>query len=273
MAGSGRRSPRAAIRKWPDGPKPMANGRNPGRKRDTRRDPGGFVAIPWSVLDSPAYFELWHPAKALLMELARQCKPGNNGRLLLSSRYLRSRGWKSPRVIGQAKRELLQGGFIHETVKGGFPDKASWYAVTWRAIDRHDGYDAGALASFERGTYRRAVLNTALVPRRPYVSTAVVIEGALADTKAVATRGDSDHSPATTVVHHLDVPSQGHQVEGRDVEVEPAKVENLSGVQTEKANSRANPSTCQHAGCRTLALGHAFCGKHQAIAPALAVNG
>ena len=47
------------------------NGRN-GRKGATGRDPGGFVALPWSVLDSAAYARLSHPAKALLMEFARQ---------------------------------------------------------------------------------------------------------------------------------------------------------------------------------------------------------
>lgn len=33
----------------------MANARNPKRKgQDTSRDQGGFVALPWAVLDCPA---------------------------------------------------------------------------------------------------------------------------------------------------------------------------------------------------------------------------
>jgi hypothetical protein len=63
----------------------MANGRNNGRKRDTSRDPGGFIALPWSVLDCPAYARLSHPARSLLVEFARQIGNDNNGRLLASS--------------------------------------------------------------------------------------------------------------------------------------------------------------------------------------------
>jgi hypothetical protein len=48
----------------------MANGRNKGIKGDTGRDSGGFVALPWAVLDCIAYARLSHPARALLMEVA-----------------------------------------------------------------------------------------------------------------------------------------------------------------------------------------------------------
>jgi len=73
----------------------MANGRNKSTKRDAGRMAGGFVAMPWAVLDSGAYARLSHPAKALLMELARQYVRDNNGRLLLSSAYLSKRGWNT----------------------------------------------------------------------------------------------------------------------------------------------------------------------------------
>lgn len=133
----------------------MANGRSAGRaKGDSGRDSGGFVALPWSVLDSAAYAGLSHPARALLFELARQFVGDNNGRLLASRAYLAKRGWKSADVIARAKHQLLETGFLAETVKGHRPNKASWFAVTWRVLDRHPGYDAGAVASFERGAYR-----------------------------------------------------------------------------------------------------------------------
>ena len=117
----------------------MANGRNGLRKIDSGRDAGGFVAMPWSVLDCPAYASLSHPARSLLMEIARQCLQDNNGRLLASAAHLSKRGWKSADVITRAKRDLMEAGFIHETVKGHRPNRASWYAVTWRAIDRLKG--------------------------------------------------------------------------------------------------------------------------------------
>ncbi len=134
----------------------MANGRNSGRKGDSGRDGGGFVALPWSALDSPSYARLSHPARSLLFELARQFVRDNNGRLLASAAYLSKRGWKSADVITRAKRELIAAGFIHETVMGHRPNKASWYAVTWRALDKLPGYDAGAAETFRRGAYQNA---------------------------------------------------------------------------------------------------------------------
>ena len=141
----------------------MANGRNKGSKGDSGRDPGGFVALPWTVLDCPAYAGLSHPARSLLMEIARQWVKDNNGRLLASSAYLRKRGWKSVDVITRAKRDLIAGGFIHETVMGQRPNKASWYAITWQRLDKLKGYDEGAEATFRRGAYMD---NTALKPQK-----------------------------------------------------------------------------------------------------------
>ena len=80
----------------------MANGRNKLRKGDAGRDAGGFVALRWSVLDSPAYAGLSHPARALLLEVARQFVRDNNGRLLASAGHLEPRGWKSRDVITRA---------------------------------------------------------------------------------------------------------------------------------------------------------------------------
>jgi len=133
----------------------MANGRNKSAKGDYGRDTGGFIALPWSVVDSPAYASLSMHARCLLIEVARQLVKDNNGRLLLSRAYMAERGWKSVDMLTKAKRVLLAAGFIFETVKGQRPNKASWYAVTWRMLDRHPpGYDVGAAECFERGAYR-----------------------------------------------------------------------------------------------------------------------
>jgi len=133
----------------------MANGRNKGRKVDTRRDAGGFSAIPWAVTDSPAYQCLSHPARSLLVEFARQLVRDNNGKLLCSMAYLSRRGWNSNAVITRAKKDLMDAGFIFETCMGHRPNKASWYAVTWRSLDQHPGYDLGAAEAFQRGAYRQ----------------------------------------------------------------------------------------------------------------------
>lgn len=148
----------------------MSNGRNSGRKGDSGRDGGGFVALPWSVLDCPSYARLSHPARSLLFELARQFVRDNNGRLLASAAYLSKRGWKSADVITRAKRELIAAGFIHETVMGHRPNKASWYAVTWRALDKLPGYDAGAAETFRRGAYQNASLIPSHGVERPVIA-------------------------------------------------------------------------------------------------------
>ena len=173
----------------------MANARNRGSKGDTGRDAGGFVALPWSVLDCPAYAALSHPARSLLLEIARQFVRDNNGRLLASTAYLSKRGWTSADVITRAKRELIAAGFIHETVKGHRPNKASWYAVTWRALDRLPGYDTGAAETFVRGAYQNATLRPSRGIGKPSIAPSPGIESA---------------TPTPSNGNHLDMPSAVH---------------------------------------------------------------
>jgi hypothetical protein len=108
----------------------MTNGRgNSGARKDRKRVAGRFVALPHEVLDSPAYQGLGYPARALLLEIAYQYTGDNNGRLLASKARLSTRGWNSSDVLSRAKNELMEARFIHETVKGHRPNKASWYAA------------------------------------------------------------------------------------------------------------------------------------------------
>lgn len=186
----------------------MANGRNKGRRSDSGRDPGGFVALPWSVLDCRAYAALSHPARALLMEFARQIGADNNGRLLASRAYLATRGWRSADVIQRAKNELLQAQFIHETVKGQRPNRAAWYAVTWRALDRVPGYDVGAAETFVRGAYRK---NTTLVPP-PGTGTGPIAPGGGTESASPVPppgtmRATFRLPPVPSGGHHLEKPS------------------------------------------------------------------
>jgi hypothetical protein len=91
------------------------------------------------------------------MEIARQFVKNNNGTLLASGAYLLKRGWRSADVITRAKRELLDAGFIFETVMGHRPNKASWYAVTWQRLDKLKGYDPGTTELFRLGAYAAGV--------------------------------------------------------------------------------------------------------------------
>ena len=192
----------------------MANGRNPKRKgRDTSRDDGGFVAIPWSVLDCPAYARLSHPARSLLLEFARQYVGDNNGRLLASGVYLAKRGWKSSDVIYRAKQELQKAGFIHEMVMGHRPNKASWYALTFHSLDKLPGYDAGAAETFKRSAYRQnmPLKNASLTPPHGVESAAIApshgVERHPPTPSHGAIRGTFDPSPTPSHGDHIELPS------------------------------------------------------------------
>jgi hypothetical protein len=130
-------------------------GRERNRYRDNTKDHGRFMQIPVSIMECTNYTKLGYPAKALLFELARQFTGYNNGRLMLSMKFLKKYGWNSCAVVTRAKKELIDRGFIFETVKGHRPNKASWYAITWRQLDAIDGYDAGVKNGFIRSAYSK----------------------------------------------------------------------------------------------------------------------
>lgn len=207
----------------------MANGRNKLRKGDAGRDSGGFVALPWAVLDCPAYGRLSHPARSLLLDIARQFVRDNNGRLLASLAFLKSRGWNSNDTLTRALRELLAAGFIHQTAQGHRPKRASWYAVTWRNLDRHPGYDAGAVEGFRRGAYRFSdpFPTAAIAPSHGAVKNAVLtpshgaIEAPIAPSNGAkrvpiapsggAVEGVFSRSSAPSDGDHLEKPSTGSE--------------------------------------------------------------
>lgn len=195
----------------------MANGRSPKRKgHDTSRDQGGFVALPWSVLDCPAYARLSMHARALLLEVARQYHRDDNGRMLLSRAYLQTRGWKSVDMLTKAKRELLDAGFIFQTVMGHRPNRASWFAVTWRSLDKLPGYDAGAADCFERGAYKKAVplIGAVLIPPHGTERGLIVPPHG---TETLATV--PPHGPIRPLFGTLSVPPHGHPLDMPSVAV------------------------------------------------------
>ena len=183
----------------------MANGRNSRPKGDSGRDSGGFVALPWSVMDCPAYGGLSMHARAMLLEVARQFVRDNNGRLLLSRAYMATRGWKSMDMLNKCKAELLDAGFIFQTVQGHRPNKASWYAVTWRALDKLPGYDAGAELCFKRGAYQNGA-----VLRPPHGTE----RASIAPPHGTETRPTvPPHGAIRPVLGVRSVPPHGHHIE------------------------------------------------------------
>jgi hypothetical protein len=171
------------------------------------------VALPWSVLDCAAYARLSHPARGLLFEFARQFVRDNNGRLLASGAYMATRGWKSVDVITRAKRELIEAGFIFETVMGHRPNKASWYAVTWRTLDKCKGYDFGTEVAFERGAYLKSSPSkiTPLTPSRgvgrPLIAPPHGVESSTPTPPHGAMRASLGYPSTPPHGDHLEMPS------------------------------------------------------------------
>ncbi len=121
------------------------------QKRDGAH--GAVMVVPHCVLNSPAYMTLSGRAVKLLWDIAMQYNTHNNGALLASMRYMREkRGWTSGYALDKAKSELLEHELIVETVQGLFPNRASWYGLTWLALDNLDGLEISAQA-WPRGAY------------------------------------------------------------------------------------------------------------------------
>lgn len=114
----------------------------------------GFVALPYSVLNSPLFLALSPHAIKLLIDVAAQYRGDNNGDLSLAWKIMQPRGWRSEATLHKVKRELLDAGFLYETRKGRRPNVCSLFALTWPLLDASDKFDPGAKAGFTRSEFR-----------------------------------------------------------------------------------------------------------------------
>jgi len=119
-----------------------------------KRDGGGFLAMPYSVINGAAYISLSAYARMLLLDLYAQYKGKNNGDLCAAYSMMKLRGWKSQHTLQKAKKELLDAELICETRKGARPNKASLYAVTWHDLDDCGGKLDITPRGFNRSAYR-----------------------------------------------------------------------------------------------------------------------
>ena len=102
-----------------------------------------FLAIEHRIADSVEFGALSAYAIKMLLELARQYRPGKNGDISVPWSLLRARGWRSQSTVQKAKRELLENGWIIETRKGG-KHACSLYALTYYPIDDSDKHQEPA---------------------------------------------------------------------------------------------------------------------------------
>lgn len=122
------------------------------------RDGARFVALPFVLLDSPAYLALSFSARALLIDIARQYSGSNNGKLVICDKALRPRGWSSKATIHKAKDELLAAGFICLTRQGQKPNRSSWFAISWQTLDWSAEMDIQR-SGFIRSAYQKTKLD------------------------------------------------------------------------------------------------------------------
>jgi hypothetical protein len=65
----------------------------------------GFVALPYSVLNSPLFIALSSYAVKLLIDVAAQYRGDNNGDLCIAWKLMKPRGWRSevPDLLAQGQ--------------------------------------------------------------------------------------------------------------------------------------------------------------------------
>ena len=122
------------------------------KKRALETPSGSYSSMPHAVLDSAAFIGASHPAKALLLELARHLNGRNNGHLQLTAKWLKTRGWRSADVAHRAKAELLERHLISQSRQGGLNFGASQYSVTWLPVSNFVGLDITA-ADYHPGAW------------------------------------------------------------------------------------------------------------------------
>jgi hypothetical protein len=102
-----------------------------------------FVLIPSEVLNSPAYRDLGYSARSMLIELIHYYSGINNGYIWISPSVLDARGF-SKNTATKALKELRTHGLVYMTKRGGNQrGGCSWFALTWRPINRIEGQFLG----------------------------------------------------------------------------------------------------------------------------------
>ena len=112
----------------------MANTKHSGNKRES----GGFVALPYSVLRSKSYAMLSAYAVKLLNDLLAQYNGKNNGDLAIAFSMMRQRGWRSKTTLWRAINELTEKKWVEKTRQGG-KNNPNLYAVTFFSVDECKG--------------------------------------------------------------------------------------------------------------------------------------
>ncbi|MGE0385536.1 MAG: hypothetical protein AB7Q97_12455 [Gammaproteobacteria bacterium] len=108
------------------------------RKSKGRRESGPFIAVPIAVIESKEYAALRASEVKLIIDLHAQYRGFNNGDLQLTWGEMSNRGWASRETLDNARRRLLERGFIILTRQGG-RHCPSLYALSYLPINECGG--------------------------------------------------------------------------------------------------------------------------------------
>lgn len=114
----------------------MARHNRTGRSKN--KISGGFVALPYSVIDSPGYRATTSNSKAVFVQINRLYNGSNNGLLAVSSRMVGGLLNISHSSVARALRELVNCGLIRQTKASSFSQKrvAAEYRLTHKPCDK-----------------------------------------------------------------------------------------------------------------------------------------
>jgi hypothetical protein len=109
------------------------------KKLKARSEHGAFSALPKAVI-AKMQEKLTPVGYKLLIDLYEQYNGNNNGDLTPAWSVMKKKGWNSKDTLNNARKELINQGFIELTRQGTLrPHSCSLYAVTWINIDECNG--------------------------------------------------------------------------------------------------------------------------------------
>ena len=98
-----------------------------------------FVALPESILLSPAYRDLKPPARALLVEFLLIYRPSRNGRLTITEADAQMKINSSEKVAARAFYELMEHGFLKLFVGHSWQNKKGReFSITFNPVNSHE---------------------------------------------------------------------------------------------------------------------------------------
>ena len=120
--------------------------------RKRRNKLSRFVALPWELIDSPAWKTLTNAARVALIHLKRKVVSANPGELSLS--YHEMEKIMNRHTFAKALRQLEESGFITKEQYGGLYRKRNFFKLSegWRKQGQGSSANNGTVTSAKSGT-------------------------------------------------------------------------------------------------------------------------